>query len=286
MRSSNAIRRSRLSAAAMTCFVLAACGSDSGGMSTVVAVVAAAPTPLPFPAQTPSPTLTPTPTPMPTPTPTPSPTPIASPTPSGIPATTGVIVQAGDSIGLGLGAGNYAAIDHLGLASGIEIHNVSVNGQSMLTSYGRRATDLFPFCIGPRTCVLLIEDGTNDLGAGSSATSAYLYDNVLTPFVAAAKASGFYVAVDTILPRADAGWNDGFERQRIAYNALVRNNGAGADAVNDIAGDSIIGDSTNPAGSPYYADALHPTVQGQQRLAVLDAAVLGTLLQYPARAKQ
>jgi hypothetical protein len=236
--------------------LVAACGSGSADTSPI-AVVAALPTP------------------MPTPT---SATATSAPTPGATIA--GVIVQAGDSIGVGQTAGDYAAIDHLGLAD-VEVHNASVSGQWMLSSYGARSTELFPFCNRARTCALLIQDGTNDLRGGTSANN--LYRNVLTPFVAAARLAGFYVAVDTILPRGDTGWTAALEAQRLAYNNLVRANAAGADAVNDIAADATIGDGSNPAASIYYSDGLHPTLLGQQRLAVLDATALEPLLKYPAR---
>jgi hypothetical protein len=198
--------------------------------------------------------------------------------------TTGVIVQSGDSIGVGLGA-DWAAIDHLGFPAGVVIHNVSTNGEGLQTALGRRETDLYPFFDPRQPSILLLQQGTNDLGPGSLATGSYLYA-VLTTFVAFAHAIGFYVAVDTLLPRQDTLWSSAMEQQRLAYNSLVRANAAGADAVNDIASDRLIGDGTNPATSAYYGDGLHPTRLGQERLAVLDAAALGPVLQCPARASQ
>jgi lysophospholipase L1-like esterase len=212
------------------------------------------------------------------------PIPRATATPSGIPATKGVIVQAGDSIGAGMGADNWAAIDHLGLPHGIDIHNVSVTGQWMLTGLGQREKDIFPFYDKQRTSVLLIQQGTNDLFGGN--TAPYLYYNILKPFVALSQAAGFYVAVDTILPRSDPGWmaDSVHEQQRLEYNKLVRANSIGADAINDIAADSIIGDGVNPAISLLYADGIHLRKEGQQRLAKINAKTLAKLLQYPPRA--
>jgi hypothetical protein len=93
----------------------------------------------------------------------------------------GVVVQAGDSIGAGLGADNWAAIDHFGLPREISVHNVSVKGQWMLTSLGQRETALFPFYDKRHTSVLVIQQGTNDLLGGNNAP--YLYFNILKPFV-------------------------------------------------------------------------------------------------------
>jgi lysophospholipase L1-like esterase len=217
---------------------------------------------------------------------TPAPTPIKRTTakPSGIPATQGVIVQAGDSIGVGLGADNWAAIDHLGLPRGIVVHNVSVNGQWMLTGLGQRETALFPFYDKRHTSVLVIQQGTNDLFGGN--TAPYLYFNILKPFVSLSQAAGFYVAVDTILPRSDPGWmaNGAHEQQRLAYNKLVRANNIGADAINDIAADPVIGDGVNPSTSLLYADGVHLRKTGQQRLAKINSKTLAKLLEYPPRA--
>jgi hypothetical protein len=192
-----------------------------------------------------------------------------------------VIVQSGDSIGVGFGAG-WAAIDHLGLPNGITIHNVSTNGEGLQTGLGRRETDLFPLVDPQHVSVLLLQQGTNDLGPGSLNSAGYL-NAVLTSFVMTAHAAGFWVVADTVLPRQDSNWTPAMEQQRLAYNQLVRANSAGADAVNDIAADPVIGDGSNPATSAYYADGLHPTLLGQQRLAVLDAAALSPLLRCPAR---
>jgi lysophospholipase L1-like esterase len=204
--------------------------------------------------------------------------------PSGIPAKNGTIVQAGDSIGVGLGANDWAAIKHLGLPAGIKVHNVSVSGQWMLTGLGQREVDLFPLRDKKHTSVLLIQQGTNDLFGGS--TAPHLYENVLKPFVALSKAAGFYVAVNTILPRKDSGWMSDpvHEEQRLEYNKMVRANSIGADTVIDVAADPEIGDRSDPATSPHYADGIHLRQSGQERLAKMYVKPLGLLLQYPPRA--
>ncbi|RZL29488.1 MAG: SGNH/GDSL hydrolase family protein [Sphingomonas sp.] len=197
---------------------------------------------------------------------------------------TAVIVQSGDSIGIGLGAENWAGIDHLGFSDRVSVHNVSISGIAMQAGYGSRVANIFPFYNLSVPSILVIQQGTNDLYYGTEASK--LYKSILLPFVASAQAAGFYVVVDTVLPRADSGWTPAMEQHRIRYNALVRSEGAGADAINDVSADPLMGDSTNPATSPYYADALHPTLLGQQRLATLDAAVLAPFLQRPARVPQ
>jgi lysophospholipase L1-like esterase len=214
----------------------------------------------------------------------PAPAARAKPVPMKGEATQGVLVQAGDSIGVGLGADNWAAIEHLGLPPGIKVHNVSVSGQWMLTGLGERDKNLFPNRDPDHASVLLIEQGTNDLMGGNSAD--YLYQNILRPFVAKAQEAGFYVAVNTILPRADDGWmsDPQHERERVDYNKLVRANAVGADTVIDVASDPEIGDRVDPALSPLFADRIHPNRQGQERLAKIYAAPIKLMLRYPPRA--
>jgi hypothetical protein len=219
------------------------------------------------------------PAPTSTPSPTPSPTATGATTADGTLATA-VVVQSGDSIGSGYVV-NWAAFDHLGLASSVVVHNVSVPGISMQAGFGQRETDLFPFEAPNIPSVLVIQQGTNDIAYGSSATT--LYNNVLDLFIGTAHAAGFYVVVDTLLPRSDPGWTDVKEQERLRYNTLVRANSSRADAINDIAADSVMGDGSDPTTSPYYADALHPSLLGQQRLATLDAAAIAPFLQRPAR---
>lgn len=201
---------------------LIACGGDAGNGNAAVQVVAAST--------------------------------VATPTPT--PAPSGVVVQAGDSIGIGEGADGWAAIDHMELGATVAIRNISVSGQALASGHGRRELDYFVHRDALRPSVLVIQQGTNDLGTWSAGGSD-LYETVLRPFVASGHAAGCYVVVNTILPRADRNWSTAKERERQVYNAAVRRNAASADTVNDLAADSLIGDARSPATSSYYADALH-----------------------------
>jgi hypothetical protein len=192
-------------------------------------------------------------------------------------APSAVVVQSGDSIGASIGI--YPAIDHLGFSTGVAVHNVSFNGMTQRAAYNQRETDLFPLVDPQVPSVLVIQEGTNDLVSGTRGSD--LYNNVLKPFVASAQAAGFYVVVDTLLPREDFLWTAAEEQERLTYNQLVRANAAGADAINDFAVDPLIGDGSHPATSAYYIDTLHPSVAGQQRLSVLDAGALAPFVQPP-----
>lgn len=240
----------------------AGCGEDGGTPAPSAGMVVV------------DPALAPAPTPSPIPTPNPPPAPVQT-----VPGA--MIVQSGDSIGSGMGAEDWAAIDHLGFADDVTVHNVSVPGKTMETGYGMRETELFPFRSNSVPSVLLIQQGTNDLYHGTSASLTY--QAILVPFVSSARAAGFYVVANTVLPRTDGGWTPAMEAQRLLYNALVRANTAGADAVNDIAADPLLGDAIDPKTSDLYADALHLSRKGQERLATVNAAILGPLLQRPVR---
>lgn len=269
----NLVTWSRWQVMARTCAVsivaiVAGCGGGGTSSPNVTVVTSTVPTPQPTP--TPSPAATP----APTPTPTPMPTPTSTPTP--VP----VVAQAGDSIGAGVGAGDYDAISHLQSSVALTIVNASVSGRKLTEGYQKAPTEIYRYRTSNAPSILLIELGTNDLGAGQAGDA--LYDTALRPFVHAAKAAGFYVIVDTILPRSDPAWTPAQEQARLTYNARVRSNTAQADAVNDLAGDVEIGDVAG-ATRTYYPDGLHPNVLGQQRLSVLDLAVLQPFFSMPAR---
>lgn len=270
-----------LGAAAIAPLVACGSGSESGAAPTAaLAPVTVAPTPTPVPTSSPvptpmpAPTPTPVPTPAPTPTPSPVPTPTPTPTPVPTPVSTGtLIVQAGDSIGAGYDG--YAALDHLGFDPTVATINVSFPGETMAHGYYIRDYNEFRLFDATKTCVVLIELGTNDLGNGTSASD--LYNRIAVPYVASAKAAGFYVALTTILPRT-LNWSGSMEAERLTYNSLVRGNGAGVDAIVDWAADPVVGDGVNPAASPFYVDGLHLTMSGQQRLAIVDHAALASLV--------
>jgi hypothetical protein len=63
----------------------------------------------------------------------------------------------------------------------------ATSGEGLQTALGRRETDLYPFFDPRQPSILLLQQGTNDLGPGSLATGSYLYA-VLTTFVAFAHA--------------------------------------------------------------------------------------------------
>lgn len=210
--------------------------------------------------------------------PTPSPTAVPSDSPPP-PLKNGVIVQAGDSIGYGSGAEDYAAVAHMGFGIGVAVYNDSVPGMTMVTGLSR-VGNLVARYDPTRTSIFVLQQGTNDLSAGTDAIT--LYNAVAGPFLARMKNAGFYTVIGTILPRADGFWSQAKEAERTTYNGLVRGNSAGADVINDVAADIQLGDP-NPNWKSYYPDALHPSFSGQQRLVTVYTALISPMLAWAPR---
>lgn len=275
--------------ASVPLLLLGACGGSQVSNMDVTVINAVTPTPAVTVVTTPAPlTTTGTLTSVETASPAATEVPVKTTSPIATDLSSlklhGVLVQAGDSIAVGLGADGFAAFDHLNLGGDIALHNVSVSGRVMADGFAYmrwEMASILPDHTLPY--VLLIEQGTNDLGRGTSAET--LYDTA-SSFVASAKAAGFYVVLNTILPRSDAAWNNSKEGERVRYNNLVRLNAAGADAINDVAADVGLGDGTNPARSIYYSDGLHLTQAGQVRLIPMITAAVVPLLQRTPRAPQ
>jgi hypothetical protein len=202
------------------------------------------------------------------------------------------LVLSGDSIIEGyLCTYAYNISQTLNLPATVELFNVAVGGEQMTSpaadnpsaGYGgfnpkftAHVGNLYTSAYGAGKCLLLIEDGTNDLGASSLSATA-LQNTGRGPAIASAHALGYTVAVTTILPRADTNWTGAMETQRNAFNPLVRANAGGgqtgttgvADIVIDIASDGIMGDPNVPstAGGLWNTDLLHPTSAGTAGLA-------------------
>lgn len=190
------------------------------------------------------------------------------------------VVLVGDSIGYGEGSENGPAFDKLTFSYPVRLVNLSVSGRTLRTGYEQRNT---AFSLYQSTCpsVLIIQQGTNDLGSAKAATE--LYADVATPFIVAAKAAGFYVVIQTVLPRSDANWSLVKEEERKRYNDLVRLNTAQADYVVDIAADPSLGDAKNPSTSGYYTDGLHPNAKGQKAMSAYFDKVISLFSSQPVR---
>ena len=106
--------------------------------------------------------------------------------------------------------------------------------------------------------VLVIQAASNDLRNDVSAEDIYA-DTV--KMVGDAHKQGFGVVVGTALPNVDTAykWDASDEEQRLAYNKLVRENSAGADAIADVAADPTMGKNSAVNDTSLYVDGVHPT---------------------------
>lgn len=126
----------------------------------------------------------------------------------------------------------------------------------------------------PRIAMVLL--GANNILQGWTGSATY---NALVPFVAALKASGFFVGISTITAIDD--WN--LMQQIDAANALIRADNAGADFLWDVAADSRFATQAAAQNYTYYqTDGLHPTRTGGDIIAgiadaALDIALAGSM---------
>jgi lysophospholipase L1-like esterase len=179
------------------------------------------------------------------------------------------LVIAGDSIGAGniVGADPWARLD---LPNGYEVKNHSVSGSYLgqhAAGFGYQPAELADYTdqYGAGNSWLIIQAGTNDLAQG--APSSALYQDNTVKMIQDAHRVGFRVLVATILPRNNRsfGWTTDQEGQRRAYNDLVRRNSGGADAIADLASDSVIGSEASTYDNSLFADGLHPTGLAYER---------------------
>jgi hypothetical protein len=194
---------------------------------------------------------------------------------------TGVAAQVGDSIAAGYLA-SYGYITRLGYGPGITIANqYSQTGHTVAQIPADVPNGLTALYQAGKTGVMIFERGTNDIRVnGTSGAALYA---MVAPYIKQYKNQGFYVAQTTLTPFTD-GQDNATTRQALAdYNALVRANSAGADAIIDFAADPTMGTyPTSPNDTTLYSDKLHPTTLGQDKLAAIAKPIVsGLLLQTP-----
>jgi hypothetical protein len=184
----------------------------------------------------------------------------------------------GDSIG------TSGFMNSMKFSDQMTINNVSVSGTTIATQLARVQNGEFNSFYDPtKTCVAVIQVGTNTVATGPTGSAAYAQT---TQMITLLKQIGFYVMVVTILPRTDAYFlgNSSYEAQRQSYNSLVRANSGGADLVFDFAADTFMGDSANVnSNTSIYADGLHPTGQGITRETLVYNDPIASLAVKPPR---
>lgn len=159
------------------------------------------------------------------------------------------------------------------------LYNMALSNQrlvgDMATNAATREFAMVDLSFAKR--VLMIEIGRNDIGAqgGTVGYGATLYAAVTT-YITNARAAGYtHIVIRTLLP-CTQGAQATIETN--SYNALVRANSAGADAISDAAAHPIMGNVANVTDLTLYQDALHPTGYGNELLAPTDAAAINSVL--------
>ena len=207
----------------------------------------------------------------------------------GIPTPTGVqIVEVGDSIQYGAmvnesreGSAPITAQRPL-LNGNPALYNMGLSSQfltgggGLAASAGTREDLILDVAYPVR--VLFSQIGGNDFASGGNTPGfgATLYSAYGT-YVAARRSAGFTkVVMRTILPRS---WSAQQAIEVASFNALVRANSIGADAISDVAAHPIMGDVANIGNPLYYqGDNVHPTSFGDELLAPIDAAAINSVL--------
>lgn len=132
------------------------------------------------------------------------------------------------------------------------------------------ATQIDAYRQAGRPNIVIVLEGTNDLGMLQDATA--VYDN-LVAYCNARRAAGFKVVIGTIPP--SVFFNGVQETRRQTVNTNLRANWATfADALADFAADSRLSNNLN---STYYTDGTHWTQAGCQAAAEIVAMALITL---------
>lgn len=202
------------------------------------------------------------------------------------PQATGVptIVLDGDSIDAGVGSVALRNLTRLyeSRLPTARIFNVAVGGATMADRLDALpgTLELLRHRDGPT--LLLGAAGANSLARGVPATEAY---REASAYVAAAHASlpGLHVGLATLIPMGtaiDAGREEAFA----TFNRLVKANAAHADFIADRASDRVMGDPATIRPvllRRFSTDGVHPSEEGYERLARIDAEALAAAIAPP-----
>ncbi|CAM3180171.1 SGNH/GDSL hydrolase family protein [Methylobacterium mesophilicum] len=193
--------------------------------------------------------------------------PAAATTPTSTGATTtspstaairGVLFEV-DSITFGAGLQDGQQYPKLiGASAGIPVMNDAYVGDTLANAFAKYDQQDAPKFNGSSLNTISILGGINDILSNGS-TDVVLRD-VITQFVAKAKATGFVVVLCTLTPvgtKFAASVTAAQQGYVTAYNAWLRANylSIGADYLVDFA---AIPEAQDPASTTYYQDQLHP----------------------------
>lgn len=191
----------------------------------------------------------------------------------------GVLVYAGDSITEGYGstsARNVSRQVESLLKHPVRIFNNGVSGETLQTRLGSSGADGNVYQLGGLNNIVILAEGTNDIGYGSVTTGAQLFAYAST-YCKAMRTTGFKIVIATICPAAG---RTAAQIQIMAdYNSLIRTSGLTiADAISDRAADPDMGSASYPTNSALCADGIHPTSLGYSYFAQIDAAAINGIM--------
>jgi hypothetical protein len=189
--------------------------------------------------------------------------------------TFGQVVVIGDSIGEGADA-----VNSLGMFGLLDNDIGATYIQRSYCKEGQAASDFASFSsefstlfdTGLQQNIAICQAGTNDLGAGASAATAFIS---ITTWLSAMRSAGFKTIAMTIAPRNDAAWDAGKEGQRLSLNSMLRvaNISSGVSRTADITTLPAMADPNNPvyfsANKLHWADASFVAVEAFLKQSIL-----------------
>lgn len=124
--------------------------------------------------------------------------------------------------------------------------------------------------------IVFVMEGINDLYFGATAVTAY--ENLRT-YCLGRRAYGFKVILGTLTPRTNSGTPPSYETDRLAVNMRIRSNWLDfADAILDLGGHELIGQTGQSENTTYYPDKVHFTPAGNTIIANQLAKTINRLL--------
>nr|QDP20670.1 hypothetical protein FNV92_00225 [Bradyrhizobium cosmicum] len=175
------------------------------------------------------------------------------------------VVFSGDSITQDI-VGNVSFPDQFTANTGRANINIGQSGDTAADANTNYSSQIAPSYNASTSSVIVFLYGTNDIQALGH-TDVQLRSD-LTSLVGKARATGYYAAIGTLLPRNDVGngWNSTMEGYRVALNTWLRANWQ--TFANGLVDFGAIAELQDP-NDFHFADAVHPTDRGKRPMAEL-----------------